>query len=418
MKYFFILGNNPTLSIAEITSVLSSSSIEFHIVGLSSDFLILETKEKLDAFALQNRLGGTIKIGTIINEAKDFKLETAIKILEKYHRPHFGFSFYGTSNSFTSQVKKWAMEIKNQLKKKNISSRWVVSKEKVLSSVIVLKNKLLTEGVEFVFLTDKDKSYFGQTMSCQQFEEYGQRDFGRPARNIEEGMLPPKLAKIMINLAQTSKEKTILDPFCGSGTILQEAVLLGYKNVIGCDISEGAVEATKANLNWFIKKLATAETRNDSESQRNSEVQSLQENISVYQSDVRSLSQKISPNSIDAIITEPYLGPVKITSCQLSITNLLKELSDLYLKAFSEFKKILKPSGRVVMIFPVFKINGQLYFLPILDELKKSGWQIVNPIPPELRKNPTIKITVRNSIIYSRPNQQVLREIFVFIRNP
>lgn len=397
MKYFFILGNNPTLSIAEITSVLSSSSIEFHIVGLSSDFLILETKEKLDAFALQNRLGGTIKIGTIINEAKDFKPETAIKILEKYHRPHFGFSFCGTSNSFTSQVKKWAMEIKNQLKKKNISSRWVVSKEKVLSSVIVLKNKLLIEGVEFVFLTDKDKSYFGQTMSCQQFEEYGQRDFGRPARNIEEGMLPPKLAKIMINLAQTSKEKTILDPFCGSGTILQEAVLLGYKNVIGTDIKEEAIKSSQENIKWLGKNYQLPVT-----------------SYQLFQSDVRNLSQKISPNSVDTIITEPYLGPVKILNLKSQISNLVSELSDLYLKAFSEFKKILEPTGKIVIIFPVFKLSGKLNFLPILDELKKSGWQTINLIPQILKNNNFIRVTARNSIIYSRPNQQVLREIFVF----
>jgi tRNA G10 N-methylase Trm11 len=338
------------------------------------------------------------------------------------------------------------MEIKNQLKKKGISSRWVISKEKILSSVIVLKNKLLAEGVEFCFLlgtqthaeADADtrrnsqrqsalslrsSAYVGKTESCQQFEEYGQRDFGRPARNIEEGMLPPKLAKIMINLTQLPAQGTMLDPFCGSGTIIQEAMLMGYKNVIGCDISEGAVEATKANLNWFIKKLATAETRNDSESQRNSEIQNLQENISVYQSDVRNLSQKISLNSIDAIVTEPYLGPVKILNLKSQISNLVSELSDLYLKAFSEFKKILKSTGKIVIIFPVFsarggsafggKTNPQLHFLPILDELKKFGWQIVNPIPPELRKNPTIKITARNSIIYSRPNQQVLREIFI-----
>jgi len=68
----------------------------------------------------------------------------------------------------------------------------------------------------------------------------------------------------------------------------------------------------------------------------------------------------------------------------------------------------------VVIIFPVFKIKGKLQFLPILDKLKNQGWQTQPPIPSSLLKNPLIKITKRESIIYSRIDQRVLREILIF----
>jgi len=166
-------------------------------------------------------------------------------------------------------------------------------------------------------------------------------------------------------------------------------------------------------------------------------------NIKILQSDVKELSQKLLPKSIDAVVTEPYLGPVetRIMNNESRIKEIISELSELYLAAFEEFKKILKPDGKVVIILPIFsknlrwkrKIFSQKIEHPlkpgegglqqialsdfVLPSLKKQGWQIVNPIPEELRKNPVIKITERGSIIYSRPDQTVLREIFIFKLN-
>lgn len=395
-QYFFILGKNPGLSTIEIISQINGE-----IINLSDSFLILQLPEKIDHNFWQEKLGGTIKIGLIIGGKDDFKPTLATKLLENFRRPHFGFSFYGSANYLSDQIKEWAMEIKNQLKQKNVSSRWVVAKEKSLSSVVVMKNKLITEGIEFCFLTTSSKSYFGQTLSCQKFEDYGYRDFNRPARDIQEGMLPPKLAKIMINLSKVSNEQVVLDPFCGSGTILQEAILMGYQHLIGTDLNETAIVNSQKNIKWLIENYPTTVN--------------LRLNINdyqIFQADVRNISSKISSTSIDAIITEPYLGPIK--NKYLDIKKIITELSDLYLKAFNQFKKILKPTGKIVIIFPVFNLSDGLKFLPILEELKKMNWQIVRPIPAELKESPIIKITARGSILYARQDQQVLREIFIF----
>jgi len=61
--------------------------------------------------------------------------------------------------------------------------------------------------------------------------------------------LKPKLALSLINLSCVKKEQILLDPFCGAGSILIEAALLGIET-IGCDIFKKHVQGTKANLKW------------------------------------------------------------------------------------------------------------------------------------------------------------------------
>lgn len=406
--YFFILGHNPDLSIAEIVSVLRALAYNFRVVVHSAEVLIIETERKIKGQQLQQELGGTIKIGEIIlgetKLDKNFPLAAVLNQIKgqlpKNQKVYFGFSIYNLPNEIdlgklTPQIKKLAMGIKKSLKSQGITSRWVISKERFLSSVIVHKNKLLEQGAEFCFLVDREKIYLGRTISCQEFKDYELYDFGRPVRPIKEGMLPPKLAKIMINLAQITKDGTILDPFCGSGTILQEAAQLGYQKIYGADLSNEAVNYAKQNLSWLKTKLNIED-----------------QDIKIFQSDVRQISQKIPNNIIDAVITEPDLGPIKLK--QEEILKTTERLGNLYLSAFQEFRKILKPNGRVVMIWPVFQFNSQRYFLPILDDVIKQGWQVMRPIPDNIGEKNIIKLTERQSIIYSRPNQKVLREIFIF----
>ncbi|MCB9806812.1 hypothetical protein H6768_02830 [Candidatus Peribacteria bacterium] len=49
-------------------------------------------------------------------------------------------------------------------------------------------------------------------------------------RSMVVGMMPPKIAQIMINLATKGDKKVaIWDPFCGLGTTLIEAFHGGWK---------------------------------------------------------------------------------------------------------------------------------------------------------------------------------------------
>jgi tRNA G10 N-methylase Trm11 len=357
------------------------------------------------------RLGGTVKFGQILDELSEISAEELAKILQNFSakKIYFGFSFYKLGEEVdaarfkkTSQkIKNLAMPIKKLLSEIKVQARWVVSKETNLSSVVVKKNKLLSEaGAEIVFLVGKEKIYLGKTLAVQEFEELSFRDYGRPTRSMRVGLMPPKLAKIMLNLARVDKDAAILDPFCGFATILEEALLWGYGNLTGADINAEVLAGAKVNLEWLEKNYEL-------------EIK----NYELLETDVRKISKKLSPSSVDAIVTEPYLGPpLHGNESSERISQIIKELSELYLAAFREFKKILSPNGKIVILFPVIHTEKKDFFLPIIDEIKKIGFAPADLLPKELKKYSFLKITPRNSIIYFRPDQLVWREIFVFKR--
>jgi DNA modification methylase len=59
-----------------------------------------------------------------------------------------------------------------------------------------------------------------------------------------KGKFYPQLAKSLFNLAQLDAGQKILDPFCGSGTVLLEAYLNGFKS-FGTDINKLAVKIAR-----------------------------------------------------------------------------------------------------------------------------------------------------------------------------
>jgi len=449
MQYFFILGNNPTLSLAEISAVFGLDKIQGYLAA--PDVFILETGQEISPAELIKKLGGTIKIGLIMAGSepnKEALLKQAISLIDKQEKPgkfKFGLSYYGCKKmklhrqkSVASYVGAWSetphrkpyghytfiprqesrafwcgvnlkpigMAIKKYLQGQKISCRFVTSKEKTLSSVVVEQNKLTSRGIEIVLIEEDGKILIGKTLAVQPFKELSFRDYGRPRRDDYSGMLPPKLAQIMINLATPAvgtqdvgtqdfvfpqKNFVILDPFCGSGTILTEAVLMGYKNLIGSDISQKAVEDTKKNMTWVKNKFG---------------IDIRQSSIDIRNLSATELSRVIKPQSIDAIITEPYLGPPR---GKIDIKKIAQELEQLYTKSLSEFNKILKPGGRIVMIWPVFRISHiAQHITPNIN-----GFKIINPIPESLRQNKAIILTDRNTIIYGREQQKVWREIVI-----
>ncbi|MDD4901357.1 MAG: methyltransferase domain-containing protein [Patescibacteria group bacterium] len=402
MQYFFILGSNPTLSLAELAAVFNNLG---KLSLIQTNIAILDTDQAITANLLE-KIGGTIKFGLIHDEVRTGR-DLSLLLMPKLPKPaadagkfYFGFSAYGKTNI---NIKVLAMEFKKLLKQSGVNSRWVTSQEPTLSSVVVEQNKLTTgRGVEIVIIQFNKKLLLGKTLAVQPFKDLSFRDYGRPARDDRSGMLPPKLAQIMINLAaaaplikgvggilKSNHDAIILDPFCGSGTIVTEAMLMGYEHVIGTDLSAKAIEDTKRNIEWTKDNYQLKIT-----------------NYELKKSNATEISKYISPNSINAIITEPYLGPQR---GEFSLEKIIKELEMLYSRSLSEFKKILKPAGRIVMIWPRFHNKRKNIFLnPDL-----AGLKIVNPVPAELQKNIFVKLTDRQTMVYGREQQKVWREIVI-----
>jgi len=402
MQYYFILGKNPILSEAEIDAVLAKAEVRSPKSEVFGKILILDVEKELNVEWLNSRLGGTVKIGKIldkINKLEEFENKFFELVQFGAGKVFFGFSLYPLSpeihiEKYQKKMNAMAMDIKARLREeKQVNSRYVVSREPELSSVIVAKNKLLKNGAEICFFINKGEILLGQTLAVQQFEEFGARDFTRPGRDDVSGMLPPKLARIMINLAQIKPDAVILDPFCGSGTILQEALVLGYDNLIGSDNSDKAVSDSLKNLDWLSKKFDTASADGSTKLTMTALA------VKVYKLDVKDLVVRIKPNSIDAIITEPYLGPaLKGKESQAQIEKTIKELEALYLTAFEQFTKVLVKGGKVVMVFPIYNLRNIQSKINILSQIEKLGFAKVN----------------MEELVYFREKQFVWREIGIF----
>src|SRR3990167_4722747 len=385
---FFILGSHPALSAAEILSVLAIKNPE--TVTIKKEVLFVEETPSL--YDLQDRLAGTQKIGHLIGELPLQALEPEhcqelvdflVSLLSSTQEKQvFGISCHridekGKSGMEKKQVDHIGLLVKKQLKKNGIPARYVSSKSEILSSVIVQTNHLLESGGEFIFFIDKDKFHIGQTQTVQDFAWWSKRDYDRPAFDAKSGMLPPKIARLMINLADPEgKKKILLDPFCGSGTILMEAALLGYETLIGNDLSSKALQDTAKNLTWlFEQKEAHFE-----------KIPSLH----LWEGGAEKLLEKAEEESIDVIVTEPYLGPPqKGRETKKEQLAIIKELEYLYKASLKTFFRLLKPNGSVVMVLPIFYKEETGLSLHLLKEIQNMGFRPESLLPASFSKEKT-----------------------------
>jgi tRNA G10 N-methylase Trm11 len=415
MNTFFILGSHPALSAAEILALLGQDGLV--VPGASRHVLIVETPDDrpLDANSLMARLGGTVKIGTVIADDLPLDAETLTEAMAERllaipgtERRTFGISFYALgadtperrARTAAANFKNVGMEVKGRLTAAGRSARWVKAQEGAsLSSVAVEKNSLLTEGAEFCVFLHGERCQLGVTSVVQPFEEFSAADYGRPDRDTLQGMLPPKLARIMVNLAvgpQLSPDTKILDPFCGSGTVLSEALRLGVTSVIGSDRNPAAIEATENNIAWVREHHLASGSKAVSETMT---------------SDAREIGGRLAPASIDAVITEPFLGePRRGREKRGDIQRVLGELQRLYRDALANWRQALKPGAPVVIALPVHLFEEERHGTSV-KEFAALGFMPEPLLPASVLARIGENETKNRGLIYGRPGQLVWREI-------
>ena len=310
----------------------------------------------------------------------------------------FGFSVYGGHTALKKRLEKLPVALKRALKTQGKSVRWVTSeKGQPLSPAAVTKLKLTSQGYDFVLLVHENKIAVGLTTHAQDADAWSLRDYGRPARSAKSGMLPPKLARMMVNLAQVPEGGTLFDPFCGSGTMLMEAALAAPAGkIIGSDINPQQIKDTEANLDWLV--------------QQNIIKNEQRQKIQTFVSDIRDLELKNSifplppstfhPGAIDCVVTEGYLGPpLRGVETKKELDRTAAEITDVWRTALQTLYPLLKENGRIVCVWPSFKTQtGSAYV-----NLSKD---------PELLKN--YRLVNEGALIYHREGQFVSRQIFIF----
>jgi tRNA G10 N-methylase Trm11 len=425
----FIPGKNWCLSLAELASFLEARGTKFAVCSFSKEFFTVNIEDS-GCWAIAD-LGGFIKIGDATATLSTENLEKAFIQKNKEAQAQigrdivassvvdemvkaapekmlFGVSVYCATKSlrsFSKVIHRFiGSSVKRELAKHGRKSRFMGFAKRrrlpQLSHVEVLKKNLVENKAEILFCIGKKQTFTATTTAVHNPFEFQKRDVDKPVQRKIFAM-PPRLARIMINLAACTEGKVLLDPFCGVGTILQEALLAKAK-VVGVDINGWCVEAARRNMEWLKGEysLENADYR-------------------VLQGDVHRLSQKIGLEQVDCIATEPDLGPalrqVPTTSYAMRI---MEKLEPLYRGLLEEVYKVLKSDGRLVLVSPYIKVrSGKPVTMGIEKKAAEIGFEQMHPFKREIfAEDATVpeNLVAMASFVDVEEHHKVGREIHVF----
>ena len=404
------MGRQPAIGRAELESLYGADVLE----PVGSVGVLCDMPSSAVAF---DRLGGSIKLCNVLEiiPSTDWRqLQTAIiaagtrlgaEISEG--KIQLGISAFDLRIS-TRQLTAGGLELKKALRKAGRSVRLVQNQEVALNSAQVIHNHLTGErGIELVLIRHDNRTILARTAAEQDIAAYTERDRGRPKRDARVGMLPPKLAQIIVNLAADgtapSPDFTILDPFCGTGVVLQEALLMGF-SAYGTDLEQRMVDYTIANVHdWFYMtnhpelrgNLTIAKGDATDHMWRDSRYNTEKDDTSWW------------PAKINAIACETYLGQpyvalpdrakldTNIRTCNLILEKFLKNIGGQ-----------IATGTRLCLAVPAWQTKpDQFKHLPLLDHLSDLGYNRID-----------FKYTRDSELMYYRPDQIVARELLVITR--
>ena len=424
-----IPGKNYMLSLAELAAFLEARKAKFEIGITSREFFIVNIYENAEELDIAD-FGGTIKIGkaskslptdlmkaTFLEKNKESrnKVDQEIKsgdiiagMLEKVTGKYsFGVSVYNAEETLRpiSKViqRHVGSVVKQELREHGVKSGFMgFSRDRQLpqlTHVEVLKTKLVEKKAEVLICIGRQHTWLATTTGVHDPFEFQKRDIEKP-RQRKIFAMPPRLAKIMVNLSFCTAGKILLDPFCGVGTILQEALLAKAK-VVGLDLNPWCVEATNTNLEWLVTEYGLKEAE-----------------YRVLRGDALSLAKKIG-YGVDCIVTEPDLGPalrdVPTTPYALKI---VEKLEPLFFRFLEEAHKVLVNEGRLVLVTPYFRTrSGKPVRMAMEKTAEDMGFRRVYPFRREFFSEENKKI---DSLVAARSlweigeKHKVGREIHIF----
>ncbi len=183
--------------------------------------------------------------------------------------------------------------------------------ERMIGTMISGPVDLENPETEFRAILSEDRCYFGRVLRSFSRGEYdarnpGKRDFFHP------GVMMPRMARTLVNIAGVRSGDTVLDPFCGTGGILIEAELVGAR-ALGSDFDPMMIGGSRLNAPESELLLADA-TR-----------------------------LPLDDRSVDAVVTDfPYGQSVCIRKPDT--------MDALYAGALDEIRRVLRPGRRAVVV--------------------------------------------------------------------
>lgn len=392
MQSMFILGRQPAIGRAELESLYGSD----HIQPLGDMIAVSDLAPDDIAFP---RLGSTVKLVAYVGLIEKPAMQRIHEQLEPLLMHHIkaasegkiqlGISAYGVKTS-PKQLMAIGLNLKKALKREGHSVRLTPNQENELSSAQVLHNHLTGDrGFEIILVRHGADIIVGRTVAVQDITAYAKRDQERPKRDAFVGMLPPKLAQTIINLAADGLKPmsayTILDPFCGTGVVLQESLLMGY-SAYGTDLEPRMVEYSEKNLDWLQEKYP------------------IDGQIALEVGDATNFTWT---HPFTAVACETYLGHPLANWPRPEKLHQIIGTCNVIIEKFVRNIGAQMPTGtRLCLAVPAWiNPNGKIHHLPMLDDLEKMGYNRVSFMHSR-----------EEDMIYHRSDQIVARELLVITR--
>ena len=390
MKYVAIAGRQPLISLAEIQALYDKAA---RLVGKKLVFFEIDEDGEENISPDINRLGGSLKLGRFFDT--DFsKLAKFLATAHPEGKITLGISDFSKQKK-SGLTKQKSMELKRSLARMGRSVRVITSNEPEISSATAHHNQLGEKAGCFeIFLIDRE---IYLSLGTQNITAYTERDQARPARDAKVGMLPPKLAQILINLCGKLPEGArVLDPFCGTGVVLQEAAIMGYIPY-GTDLNERMVEYSKKNLSWLFNE-------------RNQKRFKILPDLILKKDQIlEAISVGDATNftwegEIDAVAFEGYLGaPMSKPPVDIKFKTEKAKCREIAIGFLKNITPQIKSGTPVVMALPAWlRENGKYAGLNILDEIQEMGYNFEK-----------FQDLSQSDLLYYREGQIVAREIIV-----
>jgi tRNA (guanine10-N2)-dimethyltransferase len=183
--------------------------------------------------------------------------------------------------------------------------------ERLIGTMIEGSVDLSAPETEYRAIISGDRCYFGRLLFTIDRGGFEKRNPGRRAF-FHPGVMMPRMARALVNISCAQPGSRLLDPFCGTGGILIEAILLGIET-IGIDFNPEMVRVSRLNTKESALLVADA-TR-----------------------------LPLEDESVDAVVTDlPYGQSVSIRK--------ENSLEQLYDDTLSELRSVLKKGRRAVLV--------------------------------------------------------------------
>jgi len=239
-KLFFLLsGEHPTLPFSELKAILETEGFRHKITGKLKQLMRVEADvESVKSIVHRAAMTRVCNVELMYCDA------VAEQIFEKVRSAPLE-DFIKKGETFVVRVRRIEESsphlVGNELEKK-------------LGAVVLRRVK----GAK-VHLTNSDKTFFGVLTGNKfvfglRIAEIVPKSFveRRPRKRpfFHPSAMPPKLARCMVNLAQPKAGELVLDPFCGTASMLIEAGLIGCR-VVGFDAQKRMIRGSLRNLVYY-----------------------------------------------------------------------------------------------------------------------------------------------------------------------